>query len=151
MPKLPKLPIKRWRTPYYVPVQAMEAVDEFVKRKPTMPTKVSSYKRIATNIGTAVTSPSLFKRSSMTHAQDLVMPSVCRMHVVPKGKKKKLFLMDEMMNDIKSVKKEEVKKSRASTRVKCTPTDSVQPSIKLTIRRKPSNIDSSAEYEIVRK
>ena len=101
------------------------------------------------------------------------------MHVVPKGKK--LFLMDEMMNDMKSVKKERsttankskvkqelpsvvpktelkpkiernpAKKSKASTKVKCTPTDSVQPSIKLTIRRKPSKIDSSAEYEIVRR
>ena len=45
-------------------------------------------------------------RCSTTPVVDLVMPSISRMHLVPKGKKKKPFLMDQMMTDIKSLKKE---------------------------------------------
>ncbi|EFX63974.1 hypothetical protein DAPPUDRAFT_267308 [Daphnia pulex] len=45
-------------------------------------------------------------RCSTTPVVDLVMPSISRMHLVPKGKKKKPFLKDQMMTDIKSLKKE---------------------------------------------
>ncbi len=102
-------PLKPLRTPYYVPAHAMDDIDEFITRKPTRPTRIRPYKRNANNvagIGTAVAPPSLFMRCSITPVVDLVMPSISRMHVVPKGKKKKPFLMDQMMTDIKSLKKE---------------------------------------------
>jgi hypothetical protein len=99
-------PLKPLRTPYYVPAHAIYDIEKFITRKPTRPKRIRAYKRRENNIVTAVAPPLLFKRCSTTPVVDLVMPSISRMHLVPKGKKKKPFLMDQMMTDIKSLKKE---------------------------------------------
>ncbi|EFX81372.1 hypothetical protein DAPPUDRAFT_242296 [Daphnia pulex] len=103
---MPRLPLKPLRTPYYVPAHAMDDIEKFITRNPTRPERIRSYKRRENNIVTAVAPPSLYMRCSTTPVVDLVMPSISRMHLVPKGKKKKPFLMDQMMTDIKSLKKE---------------------------------------------
>ena len=99
-------PLKPLRTPYYVPAHAIYDIEKFITRNPTRPERIRSYKRRENKVVTAAAPPSLFMRCSTTPVVDLVMPSISRMHLVPKGKKKKPFLMDQMMTDIKSLKKE---------------------------------------------
>ena len=128
-------PLKPLRTPYYVPAHAIYDIEKFITRNPTRPERIRSYKRRENKVVTAVAPPSLFMQCTMIPDVDLVMPSISRMHVVPKGTKRKLFLMDQTMTDIKSPKKE--RKTKAP---------------KLTIRlarTSLSKIDSPAEYEIV--
>ncbi len=181
MPRLPIKPIKPLRTPYYVPAYAIEDIDEFVKRKPTRPAKIRPYKRsknCVASIGTAVAPPSLFMQCTMIPDVDLVMPSISRMHVVPKGTKRKLFLMDQTMTDIKSPKKERktptkskvqknkiprvVQKSKSAVAAKIAKAPTIKKEAncttpaapKLTIRLQKaraslSKIDLPAEYEIV--
>jgi hypothetical protein len=98
--------LKPLRTPYYVPAHAIYDIEKFITRNPTRPERIRSYKRRENKVVTAVAPPSLFMRCSTTPVVDLVMPSISRMHLVPKGKKKKPFLKDQMMTDIKSLKKE---------------------------------------------
>lgn len=99
-------PLKPLRTPYYVPAHAIYDIEKFITRNPTRPERIRSYKRRENKVVTAVAPPSLYMRCSTTPVVDLVMPSISRMHLVPKGKKKKPFLKDQMMTDIKSLKKE---------------------------------------------
>jgi hypothetical protein len=106
MPRLPMRPLKPLRTPYYVPAHAIYDIEKFITRNPTRPERIRSYKRRENKVVTAVAPPSLYMRCSTTPVVDLVMPSISRMHLVPKGKKKKPFLKDQMMTDIKSLKKE---------------------------------------------
>jgi hypothetical protein len=116
-----KFPLRKpLRTPYYVPANAREDIDEFITRKPTRPMKVISGKVMPDRRREYVPrqASSVAPLRDENTMEDLIMPTVCRMYDAPRRKVKEQFLMPQFTADRENLLSTATTKSAGASRAK---------------------------------